>query len=97
MRLQRGARIEPGADASGQRAPSLERGGMVERAVAAEELGAVAVQAVWRPAEVGEGDALAELGVPGVAREQRAGLGVDLGDDVRRGRVARELPSTHST
>ena len=57
---------------------------MIRRAVAAEELRPVGGPRRLPAAEVGEGDARAELASPRVAREHRAGLGIDLGDDERR-------------
>ena len=70
---------------------------MIERAVAAEELGPVAGPGDLPSGEVGERDAVAELGAPGIAREHRSGLGIDLGHDERRGGARATLPSTHST
>ena len=46
--------------------------------------------------DVEEGDAVGELGVVGVAGEERAACRIDLGDHVH-GRFGRRSPSTHST
>ena len=46
---------------------------------------------------VEEGDAVGELRVVGVAREERAARRVDLGDHVHAPILARRSPSTHST
>ena len=92
----RGARVERrrrrGPDSS-TRPSAAGRG---DRAVAAEELGAVGGERPRPPVDVGEGDAAGEVGVERVAGQQGAGLGVDLGDDVH-GRLRRgSVPSTHS-
>ena len=67
--------------------------GLAGRAVAAEELGAVAGDGSLRLARVEERDAIAELAVVGVAGEQRPGLRIDLGDDVRQ--VCRAVRPEH--
>ena len=87
--LQRAARVEPGADMSRERPRTLEGRGVIERAVAPDELRAVGRAGRLAPAQVGERDPAAELRMPRVAGEQRARPGVDLGDDVGRGRGAR--------
>ena len=87
--LERRARVEPGADPPGRRGPALQHRGMVERAVAADELRAIGRPRGLAAAEIGERDAAREVGVPGVAGEERPGGGVDLGDDGRRVRAAR--------
>ena len=56
--------------------------GFAKRAVAAEELGPVAGDGAGRIVHVEEGDPVGEFGVVRVAREERAGFGVDFGDHV---------------
>ncbi len=48
------------------------------------------VQEVWQSAQVGERDPVCELPVPRVAREQRSGDGVELGDHVGRRSAPRD-------
>ena len=73
-------------------APSLpdrrdlrQRVGIRERAVPAEEFGAISAQRPRQVVDVEEGDPARKLAVVGVAREQCSARRVDLGDDVRRG------------
>ena len=54
----------------------------------AHEFGAVGGDRSGPPVDVGESHAGAEVGSEGIARQERAGLGVDLGDDMHRGVVA---------
>ena len=54
----------------------------------AQELGTVGGECPGPPVDVGEGHAGTEVGAEGIARQERAGLGVDLGDDMHRGIVA---------
>ena len=78
-----GSRASPvGSGQSG----SAERGGSHQRSMAAHELGAVGGDRSGSPVDVGESHAAAEVGAEGVVRQESAGLGVDLGDDVHRGR-----------
>ncbi len=85
--LHRETRIERGADAVRQpRSP--ERGWASVRAVTADELEPVAADGALLFAALEERDPAGEFGRVCVAREQRAGLDVDLGDDVRGHRRA---------
>ena len=94
--LQGRARIEAGAEALRQRQVGAERGGIVHAAVAADELAAIARPRGLTAGEVGEGHAASVMEVPFVAREDRAGLAVALGDD-RGAEAPRARPRTHST
>ena len=79
--LERRAGIEPGAEAAGERlVPERRRPG--QRAVAAEEGGAIAGGRAEAVAGVGEGHPPRELVVPGVGGEDGAGGRVALGHDV---------------
>ncbi len=79
--------IEARADAAGK--PNAAQGrGVRRRAVAAEELGAVAGHRADRLAAVDEDDPVGELGVVRVAGEQRAADRVDLGHHVHQRFVA---------
>jgi len=60
-------------------------GRMRRRAVAPEELGAVAADGPGRIVHVKESNPVGELDVVGVACEERTALRVDLGDDMHRG------------
>jgi hypothetical protein len=80
--LERGAGVEPGAEAA-RELRVAERGGGGERAVAAEERGAVAGRRARRLAGVRERHARGEVAVVGVAGEDRPGRLVALGDDVQ--------------
>ena len=80
--VQRGARIEPGAETLRQRLTAKRRG-LRQRAVAAEELSAIAGRRGERLADMREGDALGEVAVEHVAGQQRAGFGVELGRHVQ--------------
>ena len=82
--LERAARIETCAHATRERLVAAQRSRVRERAVAAEELDAIAAPRELSPGEIEERDALAEARPPGVAREQRAALRIDLGDDEGR-------------
>ena len=62
--------------------------GSCHRSVAAHEFGAVGGDRFGAPVDVGESHAAGEVGAEGVPRQQCAGLDIDLGDDVHRGRVA---------
>ncbi len=81
--LHREAGIERGADLTGQGA-STQRRRLGQAAVAAEERGAIAGDRALPLAAVEEGDPCRELRVVGVAGQQRARAGVELGDDVGR-------------
>ena len=73
-----------------ERLPGAERGRMVERAVAAEELRPVAGPRRLRgPPRSAKATRVPNSRAPRVAREQRAGLGIDLGHDERRRGAAR--------
>ena len=82
--LDRRARIQGASHATGQRRPH-HRGRLPERAVAADELGAVAGHAATRVVHVEEGRAPGELGVVRVLGEHGAAVRVDRGDHVRGG------------
>ena len=90
QRLKRRARIQAGPDPSGGPVPALQQRGMIEAPVATEHLGPVTGPCRLAPAEVGERDAVAEVAVPGVPRQQRPRIRVDLGDDERGGRPSRD-------
>ena len=74
--LDRGARIEGAAHAAGERRPPHRRR-LRQRAVAADELGAVAGHAAARIVHVEERRAAGELGVVGVRGDDGAGVGID--------------------
>ena len=71
--------------------------GLAERAIASQELGAVTGEAAGGVVDVEECDAIGELRVVRVARQQCAALGFDLGHHVHHRSSARRSPSTHST
>ena len=86
--LDRRARIQSGADPSRQPfAP--ECGRIAQAAVAADELDAVAADAALRRFAIAvcveKADPIGEFGIVGIAREDRSGLRIDLGDQVRLG------------
>ena len=95
--LQRAAGVVAGADRVGQRRVAGQGQRSVQRAVAADELAAVAGPGQSTPAgaglsriggaahaQIGEGHAGAEIETPRVARQQGAGLGIHRGGDERR-------------
>ena len=82
--LDRRARIQGAADATGERRPQ-HRGWPPQRTVAADELGAVARHAPTCVVCVKEGSPAGELGVVHVPGQHRAGVAVDRGDHVRGG------------
>ena len=91
--LHGGARIESRADAAGQ--PHAPHGrGIRRRAVAAEELGAVAGHGSVRLAAVDEDDPVGEFRAVGVAGEKRAADRIQLGHHVheRLARAVRPAP-----
>jgi hypothetical protein len=73
VHLDRRARIQGAAHATGQRGPH-HRGRLPERAVAADELGAIARHAATRVIHVEEGRAPGELGVVRVLGEEGASV-----------------------
>ena len=73
--LDGGARIERRAHLA-RKALSRHGGGIAQRAVAPQEFGAVAAHAADRIVDVEERDAVGELRVVGVARQERAALGL---------------------
>ena len=85
FRLQGGTRIQAGSDLSRKLRATLQRRGVVEARVAAQELEAIAGPGGLAAAQVGERDPVRELPVPGVSREHGSGRGVDVGDHERRG------------
>ena len=85
--LDGGAGIEGLARGSGQ-TDSGQRGGSHHRSVTAHKLGAVGGDRSGSPVDVGESHAGTEVGTERVARQESAGLGVDLGHDMHRGVVA---------
>ena len=87
--LQRGARVEPGAAGFAEVVATVETGGSSRVTVATEELGAIRGPPRLATAEIEEGDMPGELGVPRVAYEECAGLGVECCDDPRRAGAAR--------
>ena len=96
--LHRGARIERRRRRGRTAARGAAPPGCAQRAVAAEELGAVAGHRARRRRRTSKNaDAVGEFGVVGVAREQRAARRVDLGHHVHQRSSARRSPSTHST
>ena len=90
LRLKGRAGIEAGADPAGWMITALQQSRMVRRAVLAQEFRAISGPCGLVTAEVREGDAIAELRIPGVLGEERPRGQVDLGDDERRAHVARE-------
>ena len=86
--LQRRAGVEARAEAAGERLAG-EGGRLRERPVAAQERGPVAGGRARGLARVGEGHVPGVLGVVGIARQDGAGLGVELGHDVERLALAR--------
>jgi hypothetical protein len=84
VRLHRAAGIEAAADAIRQAAPAEQRRGLGERAVAADEFRAVAGAGLLPARHVHERDPRLKVRAPGIARQQRAGSRLDLGDDERR-------------
>ena len=82
-----GSRPAPTVLESG--AAAGERRRALQCPVAADELPPVACPVRLAPGEIGEGDARSEGGVPWIAREHRAGVGIDLGRHERRGGRAR--------
>ena len=93
--LHGGARIESRADAAGE-SHAAQRRGVRRRAVAAEELGAVAGDRSVRFAAVDKDDAVGELGAVGVAREKRAADRVQLRSPRASATCPRSSPSTNS-
>ena len=81
---ERRARIECGAHGAGK-VLLAHRGRIAQRAVATDEFCAVAANGPRGVVDVEEGDAPGELGVVRIAREQRAGVRVDLGGHVHCG------------
>ena len=93
--LNGGARVESRADAAGE--PHAAQGrGVGQRAVAAEELGAVAGDGADRFAAVDEGDPVAELGAVRVAREERAAGRVESRSPRASAILLRSSPRTNS-
>src|SRR5271168_4008443 len=86
--LQRGARIQAWAHFAGEWNAALQRRGTISSAIAPEKFRAVASEGSLLPAQVGEGDAAAELAAPGAAREDGLRLRLDFRDDVWRRRAA---------
>ena len=89
VQLERGARIEAGLDGAAQ-ADAAQRRRVCQAAQTAQELAAVGGQAVEALAGGSKGDALAELGMPRVARQQRLAGVVELGDHELGGSVTRD-------
>jgi hypothetical protein len=81
--LHRRARVERRTDPAGK-AGSVDTARTGRAAVATEDLGAIAADGALRLAGVQERHALGEIAVVRVACEQGAGLGIDLGHDVRQ-------------
>ena len=79
--VERGAGVDRGADAPGQ-VLAAHRGRGGERAVPAEEGQAVGRERARPSVDVGERHPGGEVGAERVPRQQGAGLGVDLGDDL---------------
>ena len=94
--LQRAAGIEPGA-ASAREPVAQERRRLAERAVAPDELAAVAGVRASGLGGVPEGDPVRELRVVGVAREDRAGRRRRCSVTTNRRSPARGGPRHHST
>ena len=87
--LQRGARIQPRADAGRTDCARAACGGVAQAAVAAEEFGAVAARCSCGSRHVEERHPLGELGVVGVAwRTAPRLIAIRFGDDVHRGLFA---------
>ena len=86
--LERGTRVEGRAHAPGERRPEHRRR-LPQAAVAADELGAVPRHAAARIVDVEERHPAAELGVVGVSRDHRTGIGIDAGHHVRGGLPAK--------
>ena len=86
---QRGAGIEAGANGVGERRRAGKRCRIFQRAIAADELPPIGGPVHPAAAQIGEGDARSEGGIPWVAREHRAGFGIDLGGYERCGGGAR--------
>lgn len=85
--LDRGAGIEAGADAVGE-VLAPQGGGRGERAVAADEFGAVGGQAAVFAAAMEEREPVGEIEAERVLREEGAALRVEAGDDVHGAGVA---------
>jgi hypothetical protein len=85
---QRGARIERGAAPGAERRARHQCLRRLESAVTPEEFAPVAGPFDLAAAEIGKRHA-GEGGVPGIVREQCAGVGVMVRDDVRGARTAR--------
>ena len=88
-RPQRAAGIETGAHRVGERRRAGERCRALQCPVAADELLPVAGPVGLAPGKIGERDARSERRIPWIAREHRAGVGIDLGRHERRGGTAR--------
>ena len=79
--LERGARIEPRSHCPLEPVSAVQSGGPVRSAVATEELGPIGSPRGLSPAQIEEGHAVAELGVPRVTHQERVGLRVQSRDD----------------
>ena len=86
-RAAHGSRPAPTAPL--QPVAAIQAGRPLRGAVAAEELGPIGGPGRLPPAEVEERDPAGELGVPRVAGQDRARVGVQGRDDPRRARAAR--------
>ena len=86
---QRAARIETGAYRIGELGRTGERCWIFQCAIAADELSPIARPVGLAPREIGEGNARSEGGMPWIAREHRAGVGIDRGRHERCGGSAR--------
>ena len=87
-RLQRAARVESGAEATVQRVVVMQGRRLRGAAQRAEETRPVAAERLLRAGQVEERHALAEIGAPAVAGEQRAAGRVARGRHERRRRAA---------
>ena len=92
--LHRTARIQPRARFSGQPRP-LEGRRLSERPVSPEKFLPITRERARGLTDVDEGDAVGELGIVKIARQQCAGLEIDLGLHVEQV-LWRNSPSTHS-
>jgi hypothetical protein len=95
-RLKGRAGIEAGADPARRTVPALEQGRMVRRAVLAQEFRAVPGPRGLVAPEVREGDAIAEVRIPGVPG-QSAPVGKSTSVTMNGALASRATPRTHST
>jgi hypothetical protein len=87
-RLEGGTGVHPSASSTEQPLSAGQASGLTRGPVSAQELGPVGGPSGLPAGQIEEGDPSAELGVPRVSSNDRAGLRIELGHDVGCGGAA---------